>query len=408
MRIDIKKPRYMVPLILFPFLCLLFYSWKSSFGKEAPITEKGNALQENLADVSDGVKKKGIEDKLDAYRKQFKDADGYTAVGGIGEEQAIRQQMPDLYNQREKRMLDSIDSEMKRKFGTASVSTQRPKTSFSDAIPKRNNTNGYDADRDLAVALSKLKQQQSSSNGNGHAQPGGSAQTDPMKIFREQMALIDSMGKANDPEYKAEQEKNKAMALAEHERKSQKKLKVSKSPISAEYFNTILPATEESPIRAIVDQSITGYSGSRLRIRLLDDINAGKFLIKKGTYLYAQISGFTSQRVNLMISSIFYNNNILPVRLEVYDNDGLPGLYVPASAFREFTKVLGTDASQGMTIQQQAENNNQLVMSMLQKMFQSTTTAVGKLIRSNKAKLKYDTQVYLIDPEELKQKQNSY
>lgn len=124
--------------------------------------------------------------------------------------------------------------------------------------------------------------------------------------------------------------------------------------------------------------------------------------------MYAQITGFSSQRVNLSITSIFYNNNILPVRLEVYDNDGLPGLYVPASAFREFSKVLGSDASQGMTLQQQAENNNQLVMSMLQKMFQSTTTAVGKLIRSNKAKLKYNTHIYLIDPEELKNKQNSY
>jgi conjugative transposon TraM protein len=397
----------MVPLILFPFLCLLFYSWKSSFGKEAPITEKGNALQGNLADVSEGVKNKGIEDKLDAYRKQFKDADGYTAVGEIGEEQAVRQQMPDLYNQMEKRMLDSIDREMKRKFGASGTPVQRPKAYFPDAVPKKSNVSGYDADRDLAVALSKLKQQPSVNNDN-NTHPTASAQADPMKIFREQMALVDSMGKANDPEYKAEQEKNKALARAELERKNQKKLRVSKNAVFAGYFNTILPDTEEILIRAIVDQNITGYSGSRLRIRLLDDVNVGKFLIRKGTYLYAQISGFTSQRVNLTISSIFYNNNILPIKLEVYDNDGLPGLYVPASAFREFSKVLGSDASQGMTIQQQAENNNQLVMSMLQKMFQSTTTAVGKLIRSNKAKLKYDTQIYLVDPEELKNKQNSY
>lgn len=140
----------------------------------------------------------------------------------------------------------------------------------------------------------------------------------------------------------------------------------------------------------------------------MDDVTAGKFIVKKGTYLYAHVTGFTGQRVNLTVTSIFQNNNILPIRLDLYDNDGLPGLYVPASAFREFSKVLGSDASQGMTIQQQAENNNQLVMSLLQKMFQSTTTAVGKLIRSNKAKLKYNTQVYLIDPEELKNKQNKY
>lgn len=407
MKINFKQPRYMLPLILLPFLCLLFYAWKSSFGKEAPVAEKRNALQENLADVSDGVKNKGIEDKLDAYRKQYKDADGYTAVGGISEEQAIKQQVPDLYNQMEKRMLDSIDREMKRKFGTTANEQPKPRSTFPDAGPRRSNARVYDADRDLATALSKLKQQPTGNTSNS-VPPTGTGQTDPMKIFREQMTLIDSLGKANDPDYKAEQARNKAIAMAEREQKNQKKLTVSKSTGSMGYFNTILPDSEESFIRAIVDQNITGYAGSRLRIRLLDDINVGKFLVKKGTYLYAQITGFTGQRVNLTISSIFQNNNILPIRLDVYDNDGLPGLYVPASAFREFSKVLGSDASQGMTIQQQAENNNQLVMSLLQRMFQSTTTAVGKLIRSNKAKLKYNTQVYLIDPEELKNKQNKY
>lgn len=407
MKINFKQPRYVLPLILLPFLCLFFYAWKSSFGREEPIAQNPNELQDHLVDVSDGVKKKGIEDKLDAYRKQYKDADGYTAVGGIEEEQAIRQQVPDLYNQTEKHMLDSIDREMQRKFGTAGGTAPKPKPVFPGAGPKRSSSRDYDADRDLAAALSKLKQQQQV-NSNPQAHVAGAAQVDPMKMFREQMSLIDSMGKANDPDYKAQQERNRAIERAELELKNKKKLNVSKSEGATGYFNTIVPESEERFIRAIVDQNITGYAGSRLRIRLLDDINVGRFLVKKGTYLYAQISGFSDQRVNLTISSIFQNNNILPIRLDVYDNDGLPGLYVPASAFREFSKVLGGDASQGMTIQQQAENNNQLVMSLVQRMFQSTTTAVGKLIRSNKAKLKYNTQVYLIDPEELKNKQNKY
>jgi len=49
--------------------------------------------------------------------------------------------------------------------------------------------------------------------------------------------------------------------------------------------------------------------------------------------------------------------------LEVYDNDGSPGLHVPASAFREFSRELGGNTTQGITLQQQAENNSQLVMS---------------------------------------------
>lgn len=393
----------MVPLILLPFLCLFFYAWKSSFGKEVPVRQKGNTLQDNVADVSQDVKNKGLEDKLDAYRKQYKDADGYTAVGEIGEEQTGRQNVPDLYNLTEKRMLDSIEREMKRKYGSAISEPRKTHYSFTDPNPRPRQVRNYDPDRDLATALSKLKQQHSVP-----IQPTGSGQTDPMKIFREQMSLIDSMGKANDPDYRSEQAREKAMALAEKEMKNQKKLSVSKTSASASLFNTISPVTEGSFIRAIVDQNITGYAGSRLRIRLLDDMSAGRFLVKKGTYLYAQVTGFTGQRVNLSISSVFQENHILPIRLDIYDNDGMPGLYVPASAFREFSKSLGSDASQGTTIQQQAENNNQLVMSMLQKMFQSTTTAISKLVRSNKAKLKYNTEVYLVDPEELKNTQSKY
>lgn len=229
-----------------------------------------------------------------------------------------------------------------------------------------------------------------------------------MQLFRQQMALMDSLGKANDPDYKAEQEQQRLAQQMEKELKSQKKLPVGKSAAASALFNTVTAGQDETFITAIVDQDITGYAGSRLRIRLLEDLMAGRFLIKKGTYIYAQISGFSGQRVSLTVSSIMNGKNILPVRLEVYDHDGLPGLYVPASAFREFTKELGGNASQGITLQQAAENNSQLVMSTVQKMFQSTSTAVSKMIRQNKAKLKYNTLVYLIDPDELKNNQKNY
>ena len=404
MKINFKQPRYVLPLILLPFLCLFFYAWKSSFGKDAPISQNANTLQENVADVSDDIKNRGLEDKLDAYRKQFRDGDGYTAVGGIGEEQVNVQQVPDLYNQREKRMLDSIDREMKRRYGNNVQQPRRSYSGFPEVATKTRAVTDNGSDRELAAALSKLRQPAP----NNSAIHRAAAEADPMKVFREPMSLIDSMGKANDPAYQAELAREKAMALAEKELREHKKLSVSKTSASSALFNTVCPASDNSFIRAIVDQNITGYAGSRLRIRLLDDISAGRFLIRKGTYLYAQITGFTGQRVNLSISAVFQGNHILPVRLDVYDNDGLPGLYVPASAFREFSKSLGSDASQGMSFQQQAENNNQLVMSMVQKMFQSTTTAVSKLIRGNKAKLKYNTQVYLIDPEELKNTQSKY
>src|SRR3546814_12569913 len=98
--------------------------------------------------------------------------------------------------------------------------------------------------------------------------------------------------------------------------------------------------------------------------------------------------------------------HILPVRLEVYDHDGLPGLYVPASTFREFTRDLGSNTSQGVTLQQAAANKSQMVMSMVQKMLQSTTSTDNKVIRQNKTKIKYNTMVYLNEHDQQRNNNN--
>ena len=138
---------------------------------------------------------------------------------------------------------------------------------------------------------------------------------------------------------------------------------------------------------------------------MLEDIKAGGHLIPAGTYIYAEINGFTEQRVNLVISSILVVDDILPVKLQVYDLDGLPGLYVPASAFREFSKELGTSTVQGVNVD---NSSSSFTMRMMDKVFQSTSGAVASLIRKNKANIKYGTFVYMIDPSELKNTQKSY
>ncbi|RZM26799.1 MAG: conjugative transposon protein TraM [Pedobacter sp.] len=303
-------------------------------------------------------------------------------------------------------MLDSIDQVMKAKYGARNSGTSRATGSYSPSgeYSHDRSISSTQQDKALADALSKIRQQKTNVPDLKVSKP----ETDPMQLFRQQMALVDSMGKANDPALAEKREKEIQRKLAETESISKTVIPVKRLVSTLGGFNTIVSTEEKRPISAIIDQDITGFSGSRLRIRLTDDILAGKLLIRKGTYLYATISGFSAQRVTLLISTIFYGGEILPINLQVYDNDGLPGIYVPSSAFREFTRDMSSSSSQGITIQQMAENNNQLVMGVLSKMFQSTTTAVNKLIRSNKVKVKYNTQVFLIDPSELKRKQQSY
>jgi len=217
-------------------------------------------------------------------------------------------------------------------------------------------------------------------------------------VFRQQMAYMDSIRKSEDPAYLAKQ-KELAKAKVAEAKPEAKPLSVTKTDAALADFNTIRPDKDQTFIMAIIDENVTGYADSRIRLRLLEDIMAGNTLIRKGTYLYALISGFSGQRVSLSVKSILYENEELPVKLEMYDLDGLKGLYVPESQFRDFTKDLGNNTIQGVSIEDNGTGSaaSQLLMSTAGKMFESTSSAIAGAIRKDKAKIKYNSYIYLID-----------
>lgn len=249
-------------------------------------------------------------------------------------------------------------------------------------------------DEELLEAINQLE-------GNKSVATPSAKYEDPMDLFKAQMAVIDSISKANDPTYQEQQQKENEAPIEVPEREV---YSVQKSNASATSFNTVTKDKKGEFIEAIIDQDIkNGTLGARLRIRLLDDILIGNALVSKGTYLYALISGYEAQRVKLTISSVMLDDKIYPIKLSIYDMDGMEGLYVPASAFREFSKELGANTTGGMniTMQQNSDELSQLYMSALQRMFTSTSQAASKTIKKNKANIKYGTSVYLIDPSEL-------
>ncbi len=412
MKIDFKKEKYVIPLIILPFTFLLFFAYKSfSKGESIQEAESKNGLQMDIAGVSNDVRNKEIGGKLDAFKDTYKDGDGYTAISSIEMDEKVNEKVIGSYNAREKYVLDSINDAFKVKYGQENITHTRGGYTRKSVIPQplsayenRGGSNNMSKeDKDLANALSSLQKVKSS----GHIDTQQKEKyQDPMALFRDQMAIIDSMGKASDPDYIAKKKKEELLNKIDNEVAKIPKLDVAKAENLNSAFNTIQVQKKDDFIKAVIDQTITGSAGSRLRIRLLEDIKAGKHLIKKGTYVYALISGFQEQRVKLTVTSIMTDNKILPVKLQLYDLDGMEGLYVPASAFREFTKEL-TDMGQ-IQMQSDPSNASQLYMSAIQKLFTSTSAAVSKLIRQNKAKIKYSTFVYLIDPDELKEKQKNY
>jgi conjugative transposon TraM protein len=381
MKINFKQPKYVLPLLALPFLCLFFYVWQSTFDKPKQEVKQQAGLKANVGNVSADVRKKALADKLDAYRNTYKEADGYSAVNVIPKEASGNPGFKDNYTGREKQTLDSIDRAMKAKYNAPQPVSR---------------------DKALAAALNTMPRRRIP-----EPDPPSSAEKDPMDVFRQQMAYMDSVSKMNDPAYKAEKLKRQAVEKAAQQKALEKRLTVTRADTSSADFNTVKPSSEERFITAVIDENVTGYAGSRLRLKLLEDIKAGGNLIRKGTYLFAQISGFSEQRVTLSITTILSGGKILPVKLELYDLDGMPGLYVPSSAFREFTKDLGSSSVQGVTIDGNS-TGSQFIMSSVDKLFQSTSSAIAGLIRKNKAKMKYNSYIYLIDTDALQNTQKSY
>lgn len=168
------------------------------------------------------------------------------------------------------------------------------------------------------------------------------------------------------------------------------------------YFNTITADRRRSNmISAIIDENIKAVDGSRVRLRLLEDIIVEDMTIRKGTYIYAIMSGFSKQRVQGKIESIFLDEEIVKVELKMFDTDGMEGLYVPQSSFRETTQDVLSSATQGGN--NLIDNNssgtgikswaNQTVQQASQRVMQ----ALGKAAKKNVVRLKYGTRVYLVD-----------
>lgn len=67
-----------------------------------------------------------------------------------------------------------------------------------------------------------------------------------------------------------------------------------------------------------------------MKLRLLEPLQAGNLVIPQNT-LVSGTGKVQGERLDIVVSSIEYRGNLLPVELAVYDSDGQKGLSVPSS-----------------------------------------------------------------------------
>ena len=88
------------------------------------------------------------------------------------------------------------------------------------------------------------------------------------------------------------------------------------------------------------DQKIT--SGQRVSLRLLEDYSDGGVVIPANTHLSAICK--IGDRLELSVRSLELGGRIVPLSLEAYDGDGLPGIYCPETASSKASRKASDDA----------------------------------------------------------------
>ena len=396
-KINFKEKKYVMPLLALPFLLLFVYVAAQFTKEDTSKKDKPKELSLSLGETRDSIMTKN-----DAYDAFFRKDDNRTMLGGLDKEQDSLLSYEDQLSLDQKRKIDSLKAVSSRQNQHASKggnsSYYNPKQQNEDKDLKRSS----EIIRMLNdKSYGKQDNEQLSENPKSNNQ---NAQQDPVKYLKQQMLVMDSLEKARDPEYQAK-------LLAEQKLKANKEkmdeflnstFNVGKSEINSE-FNAFYRENENSFIKAVIDENNKGFLGSRIRFRLLEDIFVGNKKIDKGSILYGQISGFSMQRVDLKIVSVFTKGEILPVNLSIYDIDGMKGLYVPESVFRDMIREMGSNSVQGTQMDMGGQG---FFTSIGSKLFTSTSKSIANLIKTNKAKLKYNSYVFLIDEKQLKDSQN--
>ena len=159
-------------------------------------------------------------------------------------------------------------------------------------------------------------------------------------------------------------------------------------------FNTAVGAAPmqntRNTIKACVHGDQTIISGQSVRLRLLEAMRVGKYVLPRNTLITGEGS-IKGERLDIEILQVEYNGIIIPVELTVHDNDGQEGIFIPgsmeASAAKEMAANLGQNLGTSISITNQSAGD-QLLSEVGRGAIQGVSQYISKKMREEKVHLK--------------------
>lgn len=362
-----RKMMLVLPLLVIPFLTMAFWALGGGQGKQTAAVVKQPGLNLNLPDSK--LKDENLTDKLSFYDKADKDS--------LKMEEWMRS---DPYYKQKQDTGAFPGNELEQiTQNTATKYNQRLNPSPYE--PTKNNP-----EQKLMEKLALLQKEINKQPDTDVNKQKETLQIRPDDEFSSEVDrlenLFQSMNKSNtgDPEMQQINSTLERILDIQHPQRVKDKIKekslkqketvfpVNRIPVitnislldtsksKTSYGNKFygiddidLESNEKNAIEAVVHSNQILVNGAVIKLRLTTDIYINGTLIPKGNYVNGIVS-LNNERLEIEINSIRYGNSLFPVKLEIYDLDGLPGIYIPGAITRDVAKQSANNSLQLMEL----------------------------------------------------------
>ena len=361
-----RKMMLVLPLMVIPFLTMAFWALGGGQSGQAVTTGKQTGLNLNLPDA--GLKDDNMTNKLSFYEKADKDS--------MKLEELMRN---DPYYKKKQDTGQSFGNELEQLTqNTASKYNQRLNTSPYE-------TSGNNPEQKLIQKLAILEKEMNKQTEAKTEDPLDKYPAVQKGEFSDEVDRLENlmqvMNKTDeDPEMQQLTGTLDKILDIQHpqrvkDRIKEKSLKhkevvfaVSKQVVKGNislldtakrkritdigFYGADDNTTEEennNAIEAVVHANQVLVNGAVIKLRLATDIYINGTLIPKDNFVFGTTS-LNDERLEIEINSIRNNKSLFPVKLEVYDMDGLPGIYIPGAITRDVAKQSADNGLQLMEL----------------------------------------------------------
>ncbi|WP_293932375.1 conjugative transposon protein TraM [Sphingobacterium sp. UBA6645] len=394
-----KRLLLILPFLCSPFLAVIFWAMKSgTSAQQASTASHGGLMQLPSTDLN----RDREMSKLDHYRKSEKDsAEHYNQWEPLMDNWT--EQIDGLYpvSEHANGMHEQgPDYEKQLYLKLAELDRSLHEVSDFDA-PSGSSTAAQRIETPLEVDGPKSMARPARATPLYHS--NSTLETEPDPEIQQLNTMLDKIIQIQGPQEASNASSSEIELTQQHhlEREASSRgtllqERMQDSSLTSGFYSSVFSAdmAAHNAVTAVIHENQVVGNGSVLKMRLLEDYHAGSVNVPKGTFVYGAVQ-LNGERMKIRVGNINVNGRIVNTKLEVYDIDGIQGIYVPEMLDREVIIRSADQSVQSIGIGQNI--SSALISEATSAGIQAAKSLFSKRARRIRIELKSDYRLLLKD-----------